>query len=119
MPSDRIRQALEDMVEHIDLIFSLTRKMQFASFQEDHVKRAAIERWLQNVTEAAFRLGEDAERICPGPDWRNIRGLGNWLRHAYDALLPDVLWETVTTRLEPLRSDVVAALKRLGPEGPE
>lgn len=27
---------------------------------------------------------DDAERLCPGLPWRNIRGIGNCLRHRYE-----------------------------------
>jgi hypothetical protein len=38
---------------------------------------------MQIMTEAAIRLGGEAERIAPGPDWEGFRGMGNLLRHAY------------------------------------
>jgi uncharacterized protein with HEPN domain len=39
---------------------------------------AAVERKLMILSEAAIRLGEDAERYCPGQPWRDIRGTGGW-----------------------------------------
>jgi len=41
---------------------------------------------LQKISEAAARLGEDAEKLCPGAPWRDIRGIWNWLRHQYDRI---------------------------------
>jgi uncharacterized protein with HEPN domain len=32
-----------------------------------------VERKLLLISEAAIRLGEDAERLCPGLPWNNIR----------------------------------------------
>jgi hypothetical protein len=45
---------------------------------------AAVERHLQKISEAAVRLSDHAEILCPGVPWRNIRGIGNFLRHEYD-----------------------------------
>ena len=66
--------------------------MNFEDFQQDPKTVAAVERKLQIISEAAIRLGEEAERLCPGPQWRNIRGLGNWLRHQYDRIDLERIW---------------------------
>jgi uncharacterized protein with HEPN domain len=71
---------------------------------------AAVERKLLLISEAAVRLGDDADRLCPGPPWRNIRSLGNWLRHQYDRVDVETVWNTVMTDLPPLRSEVLRAL---------
>ena len=38
--------------------------------------------------------------------------LGNWLRHAYDRVSFDVIWDTVENDLPRLKADVQAALVR-------
>jgi uncharacterized protein with HEPN domain len=55
-------------------------------------------------------LGEDAETLCPGVPWKEVRGIGNWIRHQYDKIDPAVLWETVTKDLPMLKSAVQTAL---------
>jgi uncharacterized protein with HEPN domain len=57
-----------------------------------------------------MRLGEYAERLCPGLLWHNIRGIGNWLRHRYDRVDVETVWNTVIDDLPPLRSGVLRAL---------
>ena len=54
------------------------------SFRQDPKTIAAVERKLQVISEAAVRLGEQAEELCPGFPWRDIRGIGNWPRHQYE-----------------------------------
>jgi uncharacterized protein with HEPN domain len=73
---------------------------------------AAVERKLQTISEAAIRLGNDAERLCPGLPWNNIRGIGNWLRHQYDRVDVQTLWNTITDHLPPLKAGVSRALDR-------
>jgi hypothetical protein len=34
----------------------------------------AVERCLERISEAARKLGEEAEALCPGPPWPLIRG---------------------------------------------
>ena len=58
--------------------------MDFDAFRQDPKTIAAVERKLQVISEAAVRLGEQAEALCPGLPWRDVREIGNWLRHQYD-----------------------------------
>jgi hypothetical protein len=52
--------------------------MDLEAFRKDPKTVAAVERKLLLVSEAAMRLGAEAERLCPGLPWHNIRGIGNW-----------------------------------------
>jgi uncharacterized protein with HEPN domain len=103
---------LGDIVSSIDAIERFTEGMDFQTFQADAKTVAAVERKLQVISEAAVRLGDDAERLCPGPPWREIRGIGNWLRHQYDQLELDVIWKTVKEDLPPLKASTQRALER-------
>ncbi len=71
---------LRDILEAIDLIELFLRDMTFESYQTDLKTKSAVERQIQIMTEAAIRLGEDAEQVAPGPDWEGFRGMGNLLR---------------------------------------
>jgi uncharacterized protein with HEPN domain len=78
--------SLQDIIDGIDMIVEFVRDMDLEAFREDPKTVAAVERKLLLISEAAVRLGDDAERLCPGLPWRNIRGIGNWLRHRYDSV---------------------------------
>jgi len=75
-----------DMLKAISLIEEFTVGMDVPAYIADLKTQAAVERQLQIVTEAAYRLKPEDEHLCPGPDWRKIRGMGNILRHDYDRL---------------------------------
>ena len=49
----------------------------------------------------------------PGHPWGDIRGLGNRLRHGYDRIRLDVVWNTARYRLPDLTADARRALKHL------
>jgi uncharacterized protein with HEPN domain len=102
---------LRDIVASIDAIERFIEGMDFQAFQADAKTIAAVERKLQVISEAATRLGDDADRLCPGPPWREIRGIGNWLRHQYDQLELDVIWKTVKDDLPPLKLSAQRALE--------
>lgn len=106
---------LGDIVAAVNLIDTFVGVMTFEQYRVDPKTRSAVERQLQIVTEAAIRIGDDAERLCPGLDWRGIRGMGNILRHAYDHVEDTILWDAIKVGLPPLREAALAALAALGP----
>ena len=86
------------------MIEQFTQGMDSEAFREDPKTVAAVERKLLVISEAAIRLGETAEIVCPGPPWGKIRGTGNWLRHQYDRVDIEIVWRTVSEELPPLKS---------------
>jgi uncharacterized protein with HEPN domain len=87
--------------------------MDFQAFSEDPKTVAEVERKLQVISEAAIRLGAEAEIRCPGPAWRDIRGIGNWLRHQYDRIGLPVIWKTIQDDLPPLKEALLKALMKV------
>ena len=83
------------------------------TFQRSAWAAAATERHIERVCEACFRLGDRAEELMPGQPWADIRGMGNRLRHAYDAIDVRVVWETAKLNLPQLAIAAKLALERL------
>jgi uncharacterized protein with HEPN domain len=48
----------------------------------------------------------------------DIRGLGNWLRHACDRIRFDVIRDTVQNDLPALKADAQTALAQMEPPAP-
>jgi uncharacterized protein with HEPN domain len=94
---------LHDIFEAIESIARFVEGMDFSVFQADEKTNAAVERKLLVLSEAARRLGDDAEKLCPSIPWNEIRGIGNWLRHRYERVDPSVIWETVERDLPRLK----------------
>jgi uncharacterized protein with HEPN domain len=68
---------LLDILEAINHIETFVAEMDLESYKADSKTKSAVERQMQIITEAAVRLGDDAERLVPGPDWKGLRGMGN------------------------------------------
>jgi uncharacterized protein with HEPN domain len=62
----------------------------------------AVERRPMILSEAAVKLGPLAEAMEPGIPWRDIRGLGNALRHSYDKVNLEIVRVIIDTHLPPL-----------------
>jgi uncharacterized protein with HEPN domain len=87
-------RSLRDIADAIGMIEQFTAGMDFEGLHQDPKTIAAVERKLQIISEAAIRLGTEAERRCPGIAWSDIRGVGNWLRDQYERIeLPVILKE--------------------------
>jgi uncharacterized protein with HEPN domain len=65
------------------------------------------------ISDAAIRLGETAPTPQPGIPWREIRGLGNRLRHGYDSIDLARIWLLIERDLAPLRVACQDALRTL------
>jgi uncharacterized protein with HEPN domain len=99
-----------DIVDAIAMIEQFTSGMDFESFRSNPMVVAAVERKLQIISEAAIRLGDEAERRCPDMPWRDVRGIGNQLRHAYERIDLNTIWRAVTDDLPPLKAAVQRAV---------
>jgi uncharacterized protein with HEPN domain len=111
MFSKRPEMHLRDILKAINLIEAFTIGMDFHAYRADLKTQAAVERQLQIVTEAAYRLKPEDEHLCPGPDWRKIRGMGNILRHDYDRIEDETIWNTVQDDIPALKQAVTGSLE--------
>jgi len=102
---------LRDIVEAVGMIEEFTSGMDFDAFRSSPMAVAAVERKFQIISEAAIRLGDEAERRIPDQPWRDIRGIGNQLRHAYERIDLDTIWNAVTDDLPPLKAAVQQAIQ--------
>jgi uncharacterized protein with HEPN domain len=84
--------------------------MEVSEYLRDLKTQAAVERKMLVISEAAIRLGDEAEKLYPALPWRDIRGIGNWLRHAYDRVDPEIMWDTVQADLPRMKEALQKAL---------
>lgn len=73
-----------------------------SAFVESYVLRRTAERALLIVSEAAKALPVELTRRYPEIDWPALKALGNVLRHDYQTIDPDTLWEIVTRKVPEL-----------------
>ena len=113
MPSEKPARRLLDIIENARAIRSYTAGLDAVTFEENRLVRDAVERCLERISEAVVKLGELAPVLLPGQPWRDIRALGNRLRHDYDDINQDRLWEIVNHDLPLLVADCEAAYRKL------
>jgi uncharacterized protein with HEPN domain len=105
--------ALGDIIENVDRILQYTQGMDEAAFGSDQKTIDATERCLSRISEAAKKLGPDAALLAAETPWKDIRGLGNHLRHDYRGVSLTAIWHIIVNDLEPLRTNCIAARAKL------
>jgi uncharacterized protein with HEPN domain len=106
LPFREVRAHLIDIQESIDNIDSFLKDVDFEAYQADLKTKSAVERQLQIISEAAGRLQDNGERLCPGIDWKGLRGMGNVLRHGYHKVEDRIVWDAVKLDIPLLKACV-------------
>jgi uncharacterized protein with HEPN domain len=75
----------------------------FSDLQSDPLLLAAVERFLERISEASRYIPDELKASEPAIHWRRLADLGNRLRHVYHATDAGLLWEMVQRDLEPLQ----------------
>ena len=110
MPFRDYRRSLKDILDNISRIERFTAGMDLDVFRNDEQAIFAVQYALLAISEAAHRLGNEAEILCPGQPWPDIRGIGNHLRHGYDNIDIRTIWNTAKTSLPLLKAALETAI---------
>ncbi len=73
----------------------------------------AVERCLQRISEAAYKLGSYLDDIYPDAPRKNARGVGNILQHKYDQVTEDLIWASIEEDIPRLRKSALREIGRL------
>jgi uncharacterized protein with HEPN domain len=103
MATRSIRPRLLDILENIDTVVEAVADRDLAGFTADRVLRLAVERAVEIISEAVRHIPENERANYPEVPWRNITATGNKLRHEYQRVDPDIIWDIATMHLGQLR----------------
>jgi uncharacterized protein with HEPN domain len=106
------KKLLQDVLSALELIAAFAKGKSFEDYQADPMLRAAVEREFEIVGEALKQLADrDSETARQIPELRRIVSFRNILIHGYRDLDAQVVWEALTTRVEPLRAMIRSLMK--------
>jgi uncharacterized protein with HEPN domain len=117
VPSSDPVQRFADIIDNIDRIEQFTQGLNAKTFAANDQVIFAVKYALVIISEATAKLGDTAPDLRPDIPWREIRGLGNRLRHAYDTVDLARIWLVVKRDLPPLKAACQDALKALSRDG--
>ena len=90
---------LSDIVEAIELINDEMAGVALGAFEADKRKRWLVERGIEIISEASRHLGDEIKARHPEIPWQKVAGIGNVLRHNYQRVAHDLLWNVVNNDL--------------------
>lgn len=117
MPSSDPVQRFSDIIQSIEAIERDTAGLDLKAFAMADQTIRAVKYSLLIISEAAVKLGDLAVDLCPAVPWRDIRGLGNRLRHDYESIDVVRIWLLVERDLPSLKAACRDALRGLEGQG--
>jgi uncharacterized protein with HEPN domain len=118
VPSKDPFQRFTDIVDHIDHVERFTSGLNATTFAANDQVIFAVKYALVILSEATAKLGDIATDRWPNIPWREIRGLGNRLRHDYEVVDLARIWLLIKRDLPPLKAACQDALQMLSQERP-
>ncbi len=118
MRPDRPEQRAADIKDSIRDIRDLLDGSSLDAISADRVKRAALERFLEIISEASRHLPKAWKDDHAQIPWRRIADIGNVLRHAYTAVDLSILWGIYERDLSALETSVDAMLAKHATDQP-
>ena len=117
MPSSKRLDRLSDVVANCERIARHVVGMSRDAYFADEKTIDAVERCLQRISEAAYKLGSYLDDIYPDAPWKNARGVGNILRHKCDQVTEDLIWASIEEDIPRLRKSALREIARLKKSG--
>lgn len=105
-PKDMAR--LWDMLEAAKMVVEFIEGLDFETFMADRKTRFAVERNLEIIGEAAWRISHESRNVSPDIPWKSIVALRNIIAHEYGEILYENLWRVCVHRLPPLITQLEA-----------
>jgi uncharacterized protein with HEPN domain len=93
---------LTDIIEAIERMQGVLRDVPLTTFAADWQARWVVERGAEIISEASRRRPGEMKARHPEIPWSKVAGIGNVLRHDYQAVSAPIMWTLVRDDLPPL-----------------
>lgn len=114
MVARRVEGRLRHMLEAARAIERLAAAKSFEDYGSDPDLAAAVERYLERLSEASRHIPQELKDKHPTIDWRGVADIGNVLRHAYDQVSDRRVWEAATEDVPPVKAAIESMIAEVG-----
>jgi uncharacterized protein with HEPN domain len=97
------RARLEHILFHIRGVADTVGGVGFDTYTGVYHMERTVERAVQIISEAVRALPPELTARYPQIEWAKIAAIGNVLRHEYERVDPQTMWEIATVRLPELK----------------
>jgi uncharacterized protein with HEPN domain len=103
--------ALNDILDAIVGIESVTAGKSFVDFEKDWLLRRGVERAIEIISEASRRIPPELQDTRMDIPWRDVATIGNILRHRYQTISNRIIWDVVQNDLPALKTAIEGFLR--------
>ena len=100
------RARLEHILFHIRGVEDTIAGISYETFTSIYHMERTVERAIPIVSEAVKALPSDLLDKYPNEEWQKIISIGNFIRHEYEKIDPEVMWEIATVHLPALEPTI-------------
>ena len=86
---------LTHMLDNIERLRGWTSGLTIDGYRANLMRRDAVERCLERISEASRRLPDELKASQPKIAWRKVADIGNVLRHEYHDVADTEVWRIV------------------------
>ena len=104
MPFEDPASRLNDILDAVQNVQQFAAGRSFEDYRTNIMLRLAIERCIEIVSEASRHIPAQMKAEHPSVPWQNVADIGNVLRHGYQSIDPQIVWEVATHHLNSLRA---------------
>jgi len=97
---------LEDIIEACDKILLYTKDTSFDDLESESMLFDAVVRNIEIIGEAAKNVPDSIRQEVQEVPWKEIAAMRDILAHAYFGVDPEIVWDVVKTKVEPLNKTI-------------
>jgi len=105
---------LADILENIERIKNHVSETTKIKFLNDDLLIDGVERCLERIAEASRKIGDRFDTKYTDINLHALRRLGSILRHDYDTIRPELIWDFIKNELPKLKEMAKSELKIVG-----
>jgi uncharacterized protein with HEPN domain len=104
--NDRDKSYLWDIVNACTDIIEFIEDTSFNEFENDKMKRFAVERQLLVIGEASNHLSVEFRKEYSSVSWKLMIGLRNIIAHEYGEILVERIYRIAVDNIRPLKNNI-------------
>jgi len=107
---------LHDLVEFAERVAGYIAPLDYREFRASAMARDAVERNIEKISEASRYIPDGLKADYMHIPWRQIADIGNFLRHGYDRVDDETMWNIARLELPALKVVAEEMVRRLETE---
>ena len=107
---------LENMLMYLIKLEKYIQNKTRSEFLKDEVIQNHIIRLLEIIGEASIKITKELKEKYPEVMWAKLRGMRNILVHDYGNIQLEVIWNTATTSVIPLKQQIWKIISDVNPQ---